>query len=147
MILNNLTLSVIIILLGESKFLNCGDQQAPEKLTAISVIKKTPIVNWDTSLTTLEIYYSIYYYKDLVMYKINYEFDSLFNHEVVLQEMRYFHFVSHKDSTYGYTYFAKPNPPVNINQRANKDSLLITTVAAFIKNIISHFHQENFCKK
>lgn len=127
MILNNIILSMIIVLLGESKFLNCGYQHAPEKLTAISLIKKTPIVNWDKSITTLEIYYTVYYYKDFVMYKLNYEFDSIFNHETVLKERRYFHFVSHKDSTYGYTYFAKPNPPVNMNQRVNKDSLLITT--------------------
>jgi len=126
MILNNIILGMIIILLGESKFLNCGDQHASEKLTAISLIKKTPIVNWDNSLTILDIYYTVYYYKDFVMYKINYEFDSLFNFETVLQEMRYFYFVSHKDSTYGYKYFVKPNPPVNINQRVNKDSLLKT---------------------
>lgn len=126
MILNKIILSIIIILLGQSKLLNCGDQHASEKLTAISLIKKTPIVNWDKSLTTLEIYYTVYYYKDLVMYKFNYEFDSLYNHETVLQEMRYFYFVSHKDSAYGYKYFAKPNPPVNINERVNKDSLLIT---------------------
>lgn len=125
MFLNNIILSILIILLSESKFLNCGDQHASEKLTAISLIQKTPIVNWDKSLTTLEIYYTVYYYKDFVMYKINYEFDSLFNFEPVLQEMRYFLFVSHKDSTYGYKYFVKPNPPVNINQRVNKDSLLI----------------------
>jgi hypothetical protein len=126
MILNNLILSIMIILLGESTFLNCGDQHASEKLTAISLIKKTPIVNWDKSITTLELYYTVYYYKDFVMYKFNYEFDSLYNHETVLQEMRYFLFVSHKDSTYGYKYFFKPHPPVNINQRVNKDSLLIT---------------------
>ena len=60
------------------------------------------------------------------MYKFYYVFDSLYDHETVLQEMRYFLFVSHKDSTYGYKYFFKPNPPININQRVNKDSLLIT---------------------
>lgn len=125
MILNNIILSIIIILLGESKFLNCGDQHASEKLTAIRLTKKTPIVNWDKSLTTLEIYYTVYYYKDFVMYKINYEFDSLFNGESVLQEMRYFFFVSHKDSTHGYKYFVKPNPPIDINQRVNKDAVLI----------------------
>ncbi|HET6766256.1 MAG TPA: hypothetical protein VFH08_02615 [Chitinophagaceae bacterium] len=126
MSLNNIILSIIIILLGESKFLNCGDQNPPEKLTAISLIKKTPIVNWDKSVTTFEIYYTVYYYKDLAMYKINYEFDSLYNHDTVLQEMRYLLFVSHKDSTYGYKYFNKPNPPININQRVKKDSILIT---------------------
>lgn len=124
MILNKMILSIIIILLGESKFLNCGDQHEFEKLTAINLVKITPIVNWDSSLTAFENYYTVYYYKDLVMYKLNYTFDSLSNDEPVLHEMRFFFLVFHKDSSYGYKYFITPNPPVNVNQRVNRDSLL-----------------------
>ena len=125
MILNNTILALLIIFLGESKLLNCGGQHAFEKLTAINLIKKTPIVNWDSSLTTLEDYYTVYYYDNLIMYKLNYNYDSLVNDEPVLHEMRFFFLVFHRDSSYGYKYFITPNPPINVNQRANKDSMLV----------------------
>jgi len=125
MTLHNIIL-ILILLLGNSKFLSCGSQTAPEPIAAVSLAKKTPIVMADNTLKILESYYNVYYHNDLVMYKTNYEFDSLFNGETVLREKRYSFLVFHKDSSYAYQYFAKPTEGANENQRVNKDSVLAT---------------------
>lgn len=122
MILNNIILTTVLLILSEAKLLNCKNQNDLEKLTAITLTKKTPIMNWDNSLTMIESYYNVYYYGDFIMYKINYEFDSLVEDQAVLQEMRHFFLVFHRDSSYGYKCFPKPNSNLDSNQRVKTAS-------------------------
>lgn len=95
-----------------------------KKITAINLIYKMPVVMWDSTIKVLETTYNVYYYEDLIMYKLNYEFDSSVNRETVLEEKRSYYFVFQKDSIYGFKYFIKPS--WESNQRLNKDSLLKT---------------------
>ncbi|HEY5967824.1 MAG TPA: hypothetical protein VIU35_07580 [Chitinophagaceae bacterium] len=120
--LNQIILSLLLIL-GELRLINCGSDNEFE-LRAINLIKTTPLVNRDNSQSIMENRYNVYYYKDLIMYMFNYRFDSLVDNEMVLQETRYFYFVSHKDSAYGYKYQIKIDETNTHRMRYKKDSLL-----------------------
>lgn len=122
MILNKISIAVIILLFSKLNSSICRNFHTREKLTGISLIKKTPVVDRDSSLIMMENYYNVYYYEDLIMYKLNYTFDSLNNHEHILQETRFFFLVFHKDSVNGYAYFIKPGS--FDNRKVNKDSVL-----------------------
>lgn len=123
MTLTHMTMAIAVVFLSKSS-LTCGNRQVSEKLTAISLIQKTPLVNRDKSISIMENYYNVYYYEDLVMYKFMYRFDSVSNNELMLQDVRFFFFVFHKDSSSGHIYYIKSDPLVNYNRRVNKDSLL-----------------------
>ncbi|HJS54641.1 MAG TPA: hypothetical protein VJ765_08865 [Chitinophagaceae bacterium] len=78
----------------------------------------------DNSWETIETFYNVYYYNDLVMSKFNYTFDSLYNHEPVFHEIRYYYFVFHKDSLNGYKYYVNYSRVKGGRERAFKDSIL-----------------------
>ena len=124
MILNNIIIAFITLLFSNLNSFICRNFHTREKLKAINLIKKTPVIDRDNSLIMMEEYYNVYYYEDFIMYKLNYTFDSLNNHEHVLQEIRSFFLVFHKDSTNGYVYFIKPDNVLNYNRRVNRDSVL-----------------------
>lgn len=81
------------------------------------------MVNWDSTLINSNQSYDVYYYQDIIAYKLNYRFDSLVNGKSVLQENRSFLFIFHKDSLFGHSYYLNSNPLLP-NERLNVDSVL-----------------------
>ena len=124
MTINNMILATILFILGETKLLNCANQHDLDKLSAITLTKKMPIVEYDNSINMIESSYNVYYHSNFIMYEFLYEFDSLVENQVVLQEMRNFFVVFHKDSSYGYKYFPNSNVNLDHNKRTNIDSEL-----------------------
>jgi hypothetical protein len=114
----------MIIVVAYMEHFSCLIKSESDRLTAISLKQETPIVNRDSSVTIIGGTYNIYYYNELLMYRLNYRFDSIVNGQSVFQETRSFYFASHKDSAYGYKYMVKPDKSNTDNVRYKKDSLL-----------------------
>lgn len=121
--INKILLGLLIIIIGKTKPFSDSAEKEMDKVTGISLIKEFPIVNWDSSLNVLESFYDVYYYEDYIMYKLNYEFDSSVNDEMILHERRYYFLVFHKDSLYAYKYLIKPSDQP-ATERINRDSIL-----------------------
>ena len=117
-------IGIWIILSGNVGTINCFHEDTKTSVKGISVIRKTPFPMTETSWEIVEDNYNLYYYKDYIIYKFNYRFDSLQNHQVVFQEKRYFYFAFHKDSLYGYTYYLNSTGFNNDGARVLKDSIL-----------------------
>ena len=117
-------IGIWIILSGNVGTINCFHENANTSVKGIGVIRKTPIPMTETSWETVEDHYNLYYHKDYIMYKFNYRFDSLQNHQLVSKEMRYFYFAFHKDSLYGYIYYLNNTGFNNNGARVLKDSIL-----------------------
>lgn len=122
----NVFIGIWIIIAGNIGSVNCFHENSHSPVTGITVIKKTPmpITDTDTVWKAVEDYYSFYYYKGLVMYKFNYVFDSLQNHEFVSRDTRHFYFVFNKDSSYGYKYYIVNSGFNDADGRFFKDSVL-----------------------
>lgn len=101
-------------------FLSCSNNK--NKIITYRITYDFPIVNWDSTITDGHKEYSIYYYRDINMYKFNYTFDSSVNGERKLHEERVFFLVFHKDSIYGQAYY--PNSVKTEPVRLKVDSVL-----------------------
>ena len=73
-----------------------------DSITAINLLYHMPIIQPDGSKVDFDNTYDVYYSGNLTMYKFNYQRDSGTDETLELSETRYFYFVHHKDSTYGY---------------------------------------------
>ena len=122
--IHKLIWSLLIIVVAYIENFSCGIKSESDKLTAISLIQQTPIINRDSSVTIIGGTYNVYYYNEILMYKFNYRFDSMVNNQLVFQETRSFYFASHKDSAYGYRYMIKLDKANTDNVRYKRDSLL-----------------------
>ena len=87
---------------------SCNKKQIDPQIRQIHVVYNTPIVNWDSTVTDINIAYDAYYYGEYFLYKLPYHFDSLYNGQLVFEEWRYNFFVFQKDSTVGYYYYLDP---------------------------------------
>ncbi|MDB5226633.1 MAG: hypothetical protein JWN78_826 [Bacteroidota bacterium] len=80
----------------------------------------------------------LYSYKNIVMYRIPYRFDSLLNNRPLLKETRYHYFVYAKDSSCGYNY--DPMRPELDNKRYSVDSI---DAATFVTTADELFKQND----
>jgi hypothetical protein len=111
-----------VLFLASTHFRSCKSMPAND-ITAIHLVNSTPIVNWDSSLTDITKDYDVFYFKDLILYRFMYIFDSSFNRRPVLLEKRNFFFIFHKDSSFGYSYYTD-RPDRKSVARENVDSVL-----------------------
>jgi hypothetical protein len=91
----------------------CTIKSADKKIRAIHLIYNLPTVNWDSSIINMNNTYDVFYYKDYIMYRFPYLFDSTVEGKLVLQEERPNYFVFHRDSISGYNYYPRPDPAVH----------------------------------
>jgi len=81
--IHKLIWSLLIIVVAYIENFSCGIKSESDKLTAISLIQQTPIINRDSSVTIIGGTYNVYYYNEILMYKFNYRFDSMVNNQLV----------------------------------------------------------------
>jgi hypothetical protein len=67
--------------------------------------------------------YDVYYYGDIIMYRFQYNYDSIINGQTVLRERRPDFFVFHRDSSFGQTFYAYVDDG-NIPGRHRVDSII-----------------------
>jgi hypothetical protein len=89
---------------------------------AIKVSYLRPIIRDDEGHTETDTFsYKVFYYKKLVLYESSYEFDSIFNGDLIYKERRASFFVYHTDSLFGYCYRDKGMG--NKEERVQVDSM------------------------
>jgi hypothetical protein len=86
-------------------FFSCSsvtNQEKKNDITGIKVTENFPILDPKGKLIRYDIYHTnIYYYKDLVLYKSDYGFDSVVNDITFKQERRDYYFVYRKGNNTG----------------------------------------------
>lgn len=88
--------------------ISCNKADHPAEFSAFTVSNTLPVINRDGSTTILSDKYDVYYYGDLMLYGLYYNFDSTVNGKLLLREVRKNFFLLHKDSVWGYRF--DPNP-------------------------------------
>ena len=74
--LRHFYLIICIAIGGNIRNINCSHEKRNVSVAGISLIQKTPFRTPNQLWEIQENYYDVYYYKDIVMYKFNYVFDS-----------------------------------------------------------------------
>jgi len=116
---------IAIIAFGSISLHSCiAINKTKGSIKGASLLYHIPVANRDGSITDLNSSYEVYYYGDLNMYKLNYQYDSLVNDELKLREDRNNFFVFHKDSAFGYLFDRAPSLP---DRRARLDSVKINS--------------------
>jgi hypothetical protein len=101
----------------------CHYETAKDTVHGVHVSCDLPIIYKDTSLE-LKHSFDVFYEDNLVLYKLNYEFDSSYNGKIVFHETRYYYFIFEKDSLFGWTYDFQNLASQRGNQRLPVDSML-----------------------
>src|SRR5881275_350378 len=99
---------VLILLLATALFSYKGLKTCSgdsKLLRGYHITYKVPVVYQDTSVSDLDSYYDVFYYKDLIAYRASYMFDSIVNGILLKQAERSFYLIYHKDSLYGQTFY------------------------------------------
>lgn len=92
-----------------------------KSIRALRVTANIPGILPDTSYL-ISNSYDILYYKNLIMYKFEYRFDSFFNDHLVQQEFRPNFFIFQKDSLFGYSYYPHPDR-MTLDGRVSLDTM------------------------
>ena len=117
----------------------CTNKQDSALIKSVHIIYNLPLINLDSSVVNYDNSYDVFYYKDLIMYKFFYQFDSIVNGKQMLQTKRYKYFVFQKDSLFGYNY-----DPYS-NQAKQKNRLAIDSIK---KNTFENYsYDSSFYKK
>lgn len=104
--MRSVLLLVSVIALLTFSFINIPTNKKIEPhIIAIHVNYDLPIVNWDSSIININHKYDVYYYKDLILYKSFYTFDSVVNGISILKEERPSYFIFNSDSLYGNLFY------------------------------------------
>jgi hypothetical protein len=120
--MNKFILFILGFLFTSGKcFLSDDNFVKSQKIFAVRITGNMPAITNDTSFT-ISGSYDIFYYKDLILYKFQYRFDSLVDGKLLLQEWRSNFFAYHKDSLFGYSYYPKPDA-VAITRRVSIDTM------------------------
>ena len=82
-------------------------QSAPE-IKGYNFKHTVPIPKMDGGFIFADTRYDVFYYKNLVLFKVYYTFDSSLNNRSLLREERTYNFVFNKDSIYGQAYSQYP---------------------------------------
>ena len=105
--------SIVFFFFGYINVLSCcGNKLAGGRIRGAHLAYTIP-VNTPDSNFVLKNTYDVFYYKDLILYKGNYQFDSVVNGKTMVHEQRSDYFVFHKDSLFGYNYHNKKRAPVD----------------------------------
>ena len=67
-----------------------------------------PLPKKDGGFLLADTRYDVYYYRDLLMFKVYYTYDSSLNNRSLLREERTYNLVFHKDSIYGQVFYQIP---------------------------------------
>ncbi len=112
----------IVFILNIKSFYSCINKAPDNNIQAFRLIYNIPVFTPDSNFEIRNTY-DVFYCKDIIIYKFNYRFDSLFNGNLVFQEWRSNYFVFHKDSLFGHNYYLKPDLALK-NARLSVDSML-----------------------
>jgi hypothetical protein len=107
--------------ISNSTFYSCH-RNRNDAIRSLRVIVDIPVVSRDGALMPNKDFFNVYYRGDLIMYRLNYKFDSSFKGELVAMEVRSHFFVYQKNATVGYKY--DPHRPENSDLQFSVDSLL-----------------------
>jgi hypothetical protein len=95
-------LAVFVVLFKNPE--GCQNKHSIRVIHGANVLYHIPVINQDGSKTDINNSYDVYYLGELSLYRFNYQRDSVIDGELKLSETRYFFFVHHLDSTFGYVF-------------------------------------------
>lgn len=125
--MNKIAICILVIIPFSYKgFHSCSNKPVYDQVRAVHVISNLPVVGWDSSITEVNTYYDVFYYRNFIMYSFLYRFDSIVNGKRLLQEYRNYFFVFRKDSLFGYVYYPKLNHTMP-EGRLSVDSVLTSS--------------------
>lgn len=110
-------------MISNNTFYSCHGNRN-EEIRSLRIVVNIPVVTRDGELIANNDFFDVYYRGDLVMYKLNYRFDSSVNDVPVAMEMRSHFFVYRMGAPIGYKY--DPHRHQYNNQQFSVDSLLKT---------------------
>lgn len=98
------------------------------EIKGISVVYRMPIVNYDSSIVNNESRIEKYFFRDLVMYRYNYNQNNFEDNKLLSSEKRFYYFVFHKDSVKGMLFsphqvFAMPEGYYQVDSVVKKNRI------------------------
>jgi hypothetical protein len=105
---------------------SCYHRQAAVR--GILVLEAIPFIAPDSSLVLSDRFHEVFYWKDLVLYKFSYRFDTMYNWHSLPSQTRFAYIIAAADSSFGLIYNGPRTGSLPV-VRQRLDSLLLANMA------------------